>query len=146
MLKKRLISVLILRDGQVVQSVQFKHTNVIHWNPATAVDFFNKWAVDGIVVLDVSRKLEKRQKFYDAVAALSTKCFVPLTVGGWIRDVKEVAHVLRLGGDKVAINTEAFCNPSFITECAKVFGSQCVVISIDVKKNQDKEISPICSH
>ena len=62
MLKKRLIPVLILRDGQVVQSVQFKHTNVIHSNPSTAVDFFNKWAVDEIVLLDVSRKLDKRQK------------------------------------------------------------------------------------
>ena len=136
-LKKRLIPVIILRDGQVVQSVQFKHTNVIHWNPATAVDFFNKWAVDEIVLLDVSRNLNKRQKFYDAVEELSKKCFVPLTVGGWIQTIDDVGHILRLGGDKVAINSEAFCNPSFITECAPVFGSQCVVVSIDVKRNQN---------
>ncbi|MGD8332144.1 MAG: imidazole glycerol phosphate synthase cyclase subunit [Desulfobacterales bacterium] len=137
MLKKRLIPVLILRDGQVVQSVQFKHTNVIHWNPATAVDFFNKWSVDEIVLLDVSRNLNKRQKFYDAVEGLSKKCFVPLTVGGWIQTIDEVGHALRLGGDKVAINTEAFRNPAFITECANVFGSQCVVVSIDVKPLQN---------
>ena len=137
MLKKRLIPVIILKDGQVVQSVQFRHTNVIHSNPATAVDFFNKWAVDEIVLLDVSRNLNKRQKFYDAVEGLSKKCFVPLTVGGWIQSVDDVNHVLRLGGDKIAINSEAFRNPSFITKCATVFGSQCVVVSIDAKVNQN---------
>ena len=82
MLKKRLIPVLILRDGLVVQSVQFNHTNVIHWKPATAVDFFNRWAVDEIVVQDVSRDRKQRQRFYDVVFDLSDKCFVPLTVGG----------------------------------------------------------------
>src|SRR5262249_43064069 len=63
MLKKRLIPVLVLRDGTVVRSVNFKHTNVIHWKPLTAVDFFNKWAVDEIVVLDVSRTKDQRAKF-----------------------------------------------------------------------------------
>ena len=82
MLKKRLIPVLILRDGLVVQSVQFSHTNVIHWKPAIAVDFFNRWAVDEIVVQDVSRDRKQRQRFYDVVFDLSDKCFVPLTVGG----------------------------------------------------------------
>lgn len=134
MLKKRLIPVLILRDGQVVQSVQFKHTNVIHWNPVTAVDFFNRWAVDEIVLLDVSRNLRRRQKFCDAVDGLSKKCFVPLTVGGWIRDTDEVNLFLGLGADKIVINTEAFRNPGLITDCAKIFGSQCVVVSIDVKR------------
>ena len=135
MLKKRLIPVLILRDGQVVQSVQFKHTNVIHWNPVTAVDFFNRWAVDEIVLLDVSRGLRKRQKFYDAVDGLSKKCFVPLTVGGWIKDPSEVNRLLGLGADKITINTEAYRNPAIIAECAKVFGSQCVVVSIDVRSH-----------
>ena len=133
MLKKRLIPVLILRDGQVVQSVQFKHTNVIHWNPATAVDFFNSWAVDEIVLLDVSRTLKKRQKFYDAVDALSNKCFVPLTVGGWVTEADEVRKLLRLGADKVAINTEAYRHPDLVTTCAGIFGSQCIVASIDAK-------------
>jgi cyclase len=134
LLKNRLIPVLILRDGQVVQSVQFKHTNVIHWNPVTAVDFFNKWAVDEIILLDVSRKLAKRKKFYDAVTGLSKKCFVPLTVGGWITEVSEAKEMLRIGADKIVINTEAFRRPQLIADCAKVFGSQCVVISIDVKQ------------
>jgi imidazole glycerol-phosphate synthase subunit HisF len=141
MLKKRLIVVLILRDGQVVQSVRFRHTNVIHWNPATAVEFFNHWAVDEIVALDVSRSLEKRDKFDEAVSALSRKCFVPLTVGGWVTSVDEMRKLLRLGADKVVINTAAARRPELITECARVFGAQCVVVSIDVKRNtSDRQV------
>lgn len=138
MLKKRLIPVLILRDGLVVQSIQFKHTNVIHWNPVTAVDFFNRWAVDEIVVLDVSGNKNQRNKFYNVIMGLSKKCFVPLTVGGWIDTVEEGRKVLRLGADKIAINTEAVRRPPFISECARVFGSQCVVVSIDAKAHGDE--------
>jgi cyclase len=137
MLKKRLIPTLVLRDGTVVRSVNFKHTNVIHWKPMTAVDFFNKWAVDEIVLLDVSRDRSERARFYEVVAGLSRKCFVPLTVGGWVTDVDEVRKVLRLGADKVAINTEAVRRPAFLTECARVFGAQCMVAAIDVRRDPD---------
>jgi cyclase len=133
MLKKRLIPVLILRDGLVVQSIQFQHTNVIHWKPVTAVDFFNRWAVDEMIALDVSRDRKHRHKFEEAVLGLSQKCFVPLTVGGWVDSVEEVRKLLRLGADKVTLNTEAVRRPPLIRECAKVFGSQCLVVSIDVK-------------
>ncbi len=137
MLKKRLIPVLIIRDGQVVQSIQFKHTNVIHAMPATAVDFFNRWAVDEIVILDVSRNLTKRQKFYEVVSELSRKCFVPLTVGGWITSVDEIRKLLRLGGDKVVLNTKAVECPEFVKESAEIFGTQCIVVSIDAKKKNN---------
>ncbi len=137
MLKHRLIPVLILRDGVVVQSIQFKHTNVIHWKPMTAVDFFNLWAVDEIVILDVSRSKKKREVFYEVTSGLSRKCFVPLTVGGWIDSTDEVRKLLRLGADKVAINTESVRRPELIGECAKVFGSQCIVVSIDAKAHED---------
>jgi len=136
-LKRRLIPVLILREGMVVQSVQFKHTNVIHWKPLTAVDFFNRWAVDEIVVLDVTRNKNKRQQFREVVLGLSNKCFVPLTVGGWVDSAEEVLKLLRLGADKVVINTEAVRKPHLITECASVVGSQCIVTSIDVKIKED---------
>jgi cyclase len=133
MLKKRLIPVLVLRDGTVVRSVNFKHTNVIHWKPSTAIDFFNKWAVDEIVLLDVSRDQAKRQKFYDVVEDLSHKCFVPLSVGGWVQSPDEVRRLLRLGADKVVLNTEAVRRPALIDECARIFGRQCIVVSIDVR-------------
>ena len=139
MLKHRLIPVLVLRDGLVVQSIQFKHTNVIHWKPITAVDFFNRWAVDEIVILDVSKNQKQRQKFYEVVSGLSSKCFVPLTVGGWVDSIEEVRKLLRLGADKVTINTEAVRRPALISECAGVFGSQCIVASIDVKNHGNNE-------
>jgi cyclase len=137
MLKKRLIAVLILRDGLVVQSVQFKHTNVIHWKPVTAVDFWDRWAVDEIVVLDVSRNKSKRDKFYNVVEGLSKKCFVPLTVGGWVENLDEFRRLTRLGADKIVVNTEAYRHPELITEASQVFGNQCVVVSIDTHRRED---------
>ncbi len=136
MLKKRLIPVLILRDGQVVQSIGFRHTNVIHWKPDTAVDFFNKWAVDEIVLLDVSRDTKNRQKFYDAISAISNKCFVPLTTGGWVDSIDEMKKLLRLGADKVALNTQALLKPSLLVAGAVMFGKQCMVVSIDARREE----------
>jgi cyclase len=136
-LKKRLIPSLVLRDATVVRSVNFKHTNVIHWKPLTAVDFFNKWAVDEIVLLDVSRDRGERARFYDVVEEISRKCFVPLTVGGWVDSIDEVRRLLRLGADKVSINTAAVRRPELVTECARVFGAQCVVAAIDVRRGPD---------
>jgi cyclase len=134
MVKKRLIPALILRDGRVVQSHKFNHTNVIHWKPVTAVDFFNRWAIDELVLLDVSRDPTHRETFYEIVTGLSKKCFVPLTVGGWVRSTEDMRGLLRRGADKVVVNTEAFRRPRFLTECARAFGSQCVVVSIDARR------------
>lgn len=126
-----------MREGKVVQSIRFKHTNVIHWNPAIAVDFFDKWAADEIVALDVSRTPENRQLFYDVISDLSKKCFVPLTIGGWVYSKNEVRKLLRLGADRIVINTEAVRNPILVSECARAFGSQCIVVSIDTKRHED---------
>lgn len=134
MLKKRLIPSLLVRDGRIVQSVQFRHTNVIG-NVITAVDFFNGWAVDEILILDVSREHTGRAEFLDIVDELSERCFVPLSVGGWITSVKDIETLLEHGADKITLNTHAFRNPGFITEAARVFGSQCIVVSIDVKRD-----------
>jgi len=138
MLKHRLIPNIILNKGNVVQSINFKHTNVIG-NAITAVDFFNSWAVDEIIVLDVTRSPEYRKNFHRIIDGLSKRCFIPLTVGGWIRDIEEIQQLLNIGADKVAINSAAVTNPDFIKESAKIFGSQCIVVSIDVRKNQSQE-------
>jgi cyclase len=133
MVKKRLIPVLILRDGMIVQTLQFKFTNIIG-DAITAVEFFNRWAADEIIILDVSRTAAKREKFYSVIQNLSRKCFVPLTVGGWIDSVEEVRRLTRYGADKVTVNTAAVRRPAFITECATVFGSQCIVAAIDARR------------
>lgn len=138
MLKHRLIPNIIVNDGYVVQSRNFKHTNVVGY-AITAVDFFNNWAVDEIIILDVSRKIDNREKFHKIIQNVSNRSFVPMTVGGWIKNVEEINQFLKEGADKISINTEAVNNPNFIEEASKIFGSQCIVISIDVKKNQTGE-------
>lgn len=139
MLKNRVIAVIILRHGEVVQSVQFKHTNVIHKDPRFAVEYFSKWDADEIILLDVSRDVEKRDVFLQSVDELSKTCFVPMTVGGWIKTADEIKDILAMGADKVVINSEAFARPDFIEEAARRFGSQCIVVGIDCRRNEQGE-------
>ena len=136
MLKNRLIPVIILNNNYVVQSVNFRHTNVIG-NAITAVDFFNSWAVDEIIVLDTSRTKEKRSDFLRIVEGLSKRCFVPLSIGGWIENNEDINNMLKCGADKIIINTQAIKNPNFIQDASKKFGTQCIVVSIDVRKKED---------
>jgi cyclase len=136
MLKKRLIAVLILRDGQVVQSVKFKHTNVIHYDAVHAMEAFNKWAVDEIVILNVSRQPESRNQFAEIVERISTHCFVPLAAGGWIDSEDYAQKLLRSGADKLVLNTALFNNPSLVEKLALRYGRQCIVASVDVKRDE----------
>jgi cyclase len=87
--------------------------------------------------LDVSRTDENQEKFRQTARNLSTSCFVPLTIGGWVRTSETIRELLTLGADKVVINTEAESNPDFITRAADRFGSQCITVSIDVEQTED---------
>jgi cyclase len=140
MLKKRLIAVLILRDGQVVQSVRFKHTNVIHYDPVHAVECFNKWAVDEIVMLNVSPSADSRQGFLDAVEHVSGDCFVPLSAGGWITDADYARALLSKGADKLVVNTLLADDPDLVSALSRRFGKQCIVASMDVKRDADGRV------
>tara|TARA_X000000950_G_scaffold289404_1_gene412954 strand:- start:20498 stop:21307 length:810 start_codon:yes stop_codon:yes gene_type:complete len=133
MLKKRLIPVLIYNDGKLVQSINFKHPMGIG-NALTKISFFNTWSVDEIILIDVTREKKNRKYFYDAIETLSKKSFLPLTVGGWIETIEEIRQILMIGADKIIINTKAFKQPEFLEKSARTFGSQCIVVSIDVKK------------
>jgi len=134
MLKTRLIAVLIVLDGQVVQSVRFKHTNVIHYDPIHAIEAFNKWAVDEIVVLNVARKADDRDAFAEKVADISRICFVPLSVGGWITDEGYADLLLRSGADKLVVNTALHSQPELVAALSRRYGKQCVVASMDVMR------------
>lgn len=133
MVKKRLIPVLIYKEGRLVQSINFKHPMAIG-NAITKIDFFNTWSVDEIILIDIGRENKDREKFYEVVKGLTRRSFVPLTVGGWVTSIKDIRLLLSMGADKVAINTKAFTDPDFITEAAGKFGSQCIVASIDAKR------------
>ena len=135
MVKNRLIASIIVKDGFIVQSINFRHPNVIG-NAITAVDFFNTWSIDELIILDISRGDQGVEEFRRIIDRLSERCFVPLTVGGWVRDVEDIRALLAVGADKVAINTRAFDRPEFVTEAAEVFGSQCIVASIDARRTE----------
>lgn len=138
MLKKRLIPCIVVKDGFVVKSMNFKDFQVVG-KPLISVEYFNRWAVDEIVLIDISRKRfdpdYDRAFWFDVIRGLSKECFVPLTVGGGIKSVEDIRAFLRAGADKVCVNTFALKNPDFVAESSKTFGSQCIVVSIDVKKN-----------
>jgi cyclase len=129
------VACLLWRDGAIVQSVNFSHTNLIG-DAQTAVDFFNVWGVDEIVLLDVSRDKKNQEEFRETAKDLSTSCFVPLTIGGWVTTVSDIKELLDCGADKVVINTKAFADPDFITEASNRFGSQCITVSMDVKETE----------
>lgn len=133
MLKKRLIACLLWRNGILVQSKNFKHTNAVG-NAYTAIDFFNTWAIDEIVLLDVTRDPNDREKFHRDLRELSRRCFVPLAVGGWITTLDEIRTLLTEGADKVVINTAGVNDHGLIRDGSRRFGAQCIVLSIDAKK------------
>lgn len=137
MVKKRLVAVLILREGQVVQSVRFKHTNVIHAQPVHAIECFNRWAIDEIVMLNVSLSNETTQGFIDAVGEISGECFVPLTAGGWITNENIASELLRSGADKLVLNTAFQDQPELVRRLAGKYGNQCIVASMDVRLRPD---------
>ncbi len=135
MLKKRLIPVILVRDGMLVQSIGFKRYLPIG-KPKIAVEFFNRWDVDEIIVLDISRNRGTDDTLYEMTKHVSTASFIPLTVGGGINSIEAIEKLLKAGADKVTINTAAVRNPSFVEEAAKYFGSQEIVVSIDAKKSE----------
>lgn len=130
MSKRRLIATLLINNGVVVQTRRFKRTNVVG-NAFTAVDFFNTWTVDEIVILEISNTRDHLERFEGIVEELSRRCFVPLSVGGKVDSLAAATRYTRRGADKVVVNTHAVERPGLIGEIAGDFGSQCVVLSID---------------
>ncbi len=136
MLKKRLVACLLLRDGLIVQSFGFNRYLPIG-RPRFPIEFVVKWDVDEIVLLDMSASPQGRGPDEAVLEMLSQYCYVPLTVGGGIRSADEARGVIRAGADKTCVNTHAIARPALISEIADVLGSQCVVVSIDCKREND---------
>jgi cyclase len=129
-LRHRLITVLTLNDGVLFRTKRFRPDYRYTHN------FVDAWSVDEVVVLDVTRPGQgRREAFYDAVSDLAERCFVPLSVGGGVRSLGDVGTLLRIGADKVVLNTGALDRPELVTETAAAFGSQCVVVSIDAERH-----------
>lgn len=139
MVKKRLIVTLLYRDGVIVQSINFKHTNVVG-SMKIAIEFFNMWEADEIIILNVSRKENSTKRFLRDVEDVAKKSFLPLSIGGYVKNIDDAKLLFDIGADKIVINTEMFERPEIVTEIMQHFGSQAVVASIDVKKIDDDHI------
>ncbi len=134
MLRTRVIPALLLRDESLVKTVRFgKFTYV--GDPCNTVRIFNELEVDELVFLDITATREGRSPNLNLLADIANECFMPLGYGGGIRRFADAQSVLRLGFEKVIMNSYAVENPFFITELADHFGSQAVIVSIDVKRN-----------
>jgi len=134
MLKKRIIPCLDVKNGRVVKGVNFVQLRDAG-DPVECAKTYDKAKADEIVFLDITASHEKRPIFLDVVKNTAEQVFMPLTVGGGINSVDDIRDLLNAGADKVSINTSAVKNPGLITEAAKRFGSQCIVLAIDAKKN-----------
>lgn len=136
MIKKRIIPVVLLRDGKIVQSRQFTRYNIIG-EPTPAVERISNWSSDELIYLDITschdaNAASTKVRLHEVLHQVAMKCTVPLTFGGGIRDLEEVRTRLRLGADKVTLNTAVLESPELIRQIAATFGSQCLVASIDV--------------
>lgn len=133
MLKKRIIPCLDIKDGRVVKGVQFLGLKDAG-NPVALASFYSKNGADELVFLDISATLEGRKTLVDLVTRLSKEINIPFTVGGGIQSVEDAQLLLQSGADKVSLNSAAVANPKLITQIAEAFGSQSVVVAIDIKK------------
>lgn len=133
MLAKRIIPCLDVKDGRVVKGVNFINLRDAG-DPVEVATIYEKEGADELIFLDITASHEKRRIILDIVSRTAEKIFMPLTVGGGVRDLDDIRNLLNAGADKVAINTAAINNPEFVRNAAQRFGSQCIVVAIDAKR------------
>ena len=133
MLKKRIIPCLDINKGRVVKGINFVNL-VDAGDPAEQAKIYNDNGADEICFLDITASHEDRNIILEVVKKTTKDCFVPLTVGGGVRSMQDISNLLLAGADKVSINTAAVVNENLIKEAAEKFGSQCIVVAVDVKK------------
>jgi len=133
MLAKRIIPCLDVKDGRVVKGVNFVNLRDAG-DPVEIATLYEKEGADELTFLDITASHEKRNIMLDIVARTAEKVFMPLTVGGGVRNLDDIRNLLNAGADKVAINTAAVNNPGFVRNAARRFGSQCIVVAIDAKR------------
>ena len=136
MLKNRIIPCLDVKNGRVVKGINFVDLKDAG-DPVEQARIYSDNGADEICFLDITASNENRDTIYEVVKETSKKCFVPLTVGGGVRSVDDINKLLNCGADKVSINTAAVQNPSVVIDSSKKFGSQCIVVAIDAKKNNE---------
>lgn len=133
MLKKRIIPCLDCKNGRVVKGVQFQNL-IDAGSPQELAERYQQDGADEVVILDIGASLEDRATQRETIQSVRSVLSIPLTSGGGVRTLNDIETLLNAGADKVSINSAAVKNPKLITEAAKAFGSQCIVVAIDAKK------------
>lgn len=137
MLAKRIIPCLDIRNGRVVKGVRFGDLRDVE-DPVEMAKYYNNSGADELVFYDITASAEGRKLFSDTLKKVASQIFIPLTVGGGISTLDDFNRVLKSGADKVSVNTGAIYNKNIIASAAKKYGSQCVVLSMDIKRNNGK--------
>lgn len=133
---KRIIPCLDVTNGRVVKGVNFVNL-VDAGDPVEIAKYYNKSMADELVFLDITASSDRRSTIVELVEKVAKEIFIPFTVGGGISSIEDIRKILNAGADKVSINSKAVENPNLISETAKRFGSQCIVVAIDAKKRDD---------
>ena len=133
MLAKRIIPCLDVKNGRVVKGIHFRNLQDAG-DPVETAKFYSGQCADEIIFLDITATIENRKTTYDIVRKTAENVFIPLTVGGGIKNLDDITKLLSSGADKVSINSAAVNTPGIITESSKMFGSQCIVVAIDAKR------------
>jgi cyclase len=141
MVSKRIIPCLDVRDGQTTKGIKFKD-NIEIGDPVEMARFYYEQGADEIVFYDITASSDRRDIMIDVVRRVAEKIFIPFSVGGGIRTLEDMRQVLLAGAEKVSVNTAAVRNPKIIAEGASAFGSQCIVLGMDVKKVDLSETIP----
>lgn len=136
MLKVRVVPTLLWKGVGLVKGVGFDSWRRVG-TVLPAIKVYNARDVDELILLDISATPEGREPDYDSIEEFSAECFVPLTVGGGVREIGDITKLLRVGADKITINTAAYESPELVQQAARRFGSQCIVVAIDVHRLQD---------
>ncbi len=137
MITKRIIPCLDVKDGRVVKGVQFVNLRDAG-DPVELAELYSQQGADELVFLDISASHEGRATMVEVVAETAARVTIPFTVGGGVNSVEDMRRLLLAGADKISMNTAAVKDPGLISAGAKIFGSQCIVVAIDVKYNADK--------
>jgi cyclase len=142
---KRVIPCLDVTAGRVVKGVRFVELKDAG-DPAELAAAYDRAGADELVFLDITASSDERKILLEVVARTADEVFIPLTVGGGVRSVTDMQELLSHGADKVSVNSAALADPSLITRCAEVFGSQCVVLAIDARRREDGGGWEVFSH
>lgn len=140
-LKSRIIPCLDVKDGRVVKGVNFVDL-IDAGDPVEAARAYDAAGADELCFLDITASSDGRDTLYDVVARTAEACFMPVTVGGGVREVADIRRLLLAGADKVSINTAAVKRPEFVAEAADKFGNQCIVVAIDAKRVSGADEAP----